>query len=137
MKKVFAISLLSLTTACASVFSGTTQNTAIDSNPQGARCEIKRNGEVIASVDKTPGNVSFKKTKADAVATCTKDGYLDAQQPLPSGVEPSTYVNIVFGGLVGWGIDAASGAMNKYPEKVIINLSPAPQSYAPSTAPRS
>ena len=35
--------------------------------------------------------------------------------------------NVVFGGVIGLGIDAASGAMNKYQPGVEIAMSPHPQ----------
>ncbi len=44
---------------------------------------------------------------------------------LTSGVGPAVAGNIIFGGLIGGGIDAASGAMYKlYPEMVNVALRP-------------
>jgi hypothetical protein len=43
-----------------------------------------------------------------------------------SGVAGSTFGNIVAGGLVGWGIDSASGADNKYESPVNISMVPVP-----------
>ena len=34
---------------------------------------------------------------------------------IPSGTEAMSAGNVVFGGMIGLGIDAVSGAMNKYP----------------------
>jgi hypothetical protein len=39
--------------------------------------------------------------------------------------------NVVFGGVIGLGIDAASGAMNKYQPGVEIAMSPVPNCGAP------
>jgi len=39
--------------------------------------------------------------------------------------------NVVFGGVIGLGIDAASGAMNKYQPRVEIAMSPVPNCGAP------
>jgi hypothetical protein len=32
--------------------------------------------------------------------------------------------NVVFGGIIGLGVDAASGAMNKYPDIVTVAMTP-------------
>jgi hypothetical protein len=39
--------------------------------------------------------------------------------------------NVVFGGLIGLGVDAASGAMNKYEPGVDIAMTPIPNWRAP------
>ena len=44
---------------------------------------------------------------------------------LDSGIEAATWGNIVLGGFIGWGVDSAAGADNKYPEQVTITLVPA------------
>jgi len=43
---------------------------------------------------------------------------------IPSGTEAMTAGNIVFGGIIGLGVDAASGAMNKYPDIVTVAMVP-------------
>ncbi len=131
MKKTAAlfVALLTALPGCGSMFGGTSQTTIVDSSPQGARCELQRSGEVIGSIEKTPGSFYYKKSKNDANVNCRLEGYNDAQQPLESGIEAWTFGNIIFGYgvFVGWGIDAATGGMNKYPEKVFINMTVAPE----------
>lgn len=45
-----------------------------------------------------------------------------------SGSAGATFGNIVAGGLIGWGIDSASGSDNKYdsPVNMTLNMSPTP-----------
>jgi hypothetical protein len=50
---------------------------------------------------------------------------------LISSTEIMTTGNVVFGGLIGLGVDAASGAMNKYEPAVDIAMSPIPNCGAP------
>jgi hypothetical protein len=65
-----------------------------------------------------------------------KQGYLSETATLTSGMGPAVAGNIIFGGLIGWGIDAASGAQYKlYPETINISLRAA-ESMAPSAAPQ-
>ena len=34
--------------------------------------------------------------------------------------------NVIFGGIIGLGVDAASGALNKFPDMVTVVMSPRP-----------
>jgi hypothetical protein len=34
--------------------------------------------------------------------------------------------NVIFGGVIGLGVDAASGALNKYPDMVTVAMTPDP-----------
>lgn len=125
MKKIAAVVMALTLSGCASMFSGSSQTTAINTNPKGARCELIRNGVVIASVANTPGNFSYKKSKVDAQVKCTKPGYQEATAALPSDTDAWTFVNLVLfplGTVIGVGIDAGTGAINKYDEAVTITL---------------
>ncbi len=120
---IFACSVLALT-GCATVFSGVHQSITLQTEPPGARCEVVREGRVIASVETTPGVVNIEKTKYDMNVWCKKDGFVESKGAAQSGNEGATLGNIVIGGLVGWGVDSALGADNKYPEQVTVNLLP-------------
>jgi hypothetical protein len=107
---------------CASIITGTSQDIAIATTPGGARCVLTREKETIATVDSTPGTVTVRKDKHDILVTCDKAGYQTATKYLDSDVEAGTFGNIILGGVVGWGIDSATGADNKYDETVSIPL---------------
>jgi hypothetical protein len=63
---------------------------------------------------------------------------------IPSNTEAMAAGNVVFGGLVGLGVDAATGAMNKYDDQVTVAMVPdqacrrndAPPSARPRTSSR-
>jgi hypothetical protein len=118
----FAASGLS---ACSSVIEGTSQEILVNSNPAGAECEFVREGNVIARVSQTPGGVTIKKTKHDIMLKCNKQGYQEATYLNHSGAAGATFGNIILGGGIGWAIDSASGADNKYDGVVNITLVPA------------
>ncbi len=120
-KSLMLVALLALP-SCASIVEGTSQDIAVNSNPECASCTITREGEVIARISCTPETVSVKKRKQDLQVSCTKEGYTETKQILESGTEGFVAGNILAGGIVGWGIDSATGADNKYPEQVIINM---------------
>lgn len=109
---------------CATIVSGKSQTITINSNPQGARCEVTRGGRIIAVVDKTPGSIYIEKTKEDLNITCKKEGYEDSQGFAESGTDTALFGNLIIGGLIGAGVDWASGAHNKYPEYITVNLVP-------------
>lgn len=121
--------------ACSSIVEGTSQEIIVNTNPAGANCALQREGNVIARVSPTPGGATIKKTKHDITILCEKDGYQQATYLNHSGVAGATFGNIVAGGGIGWAIDSASGADNKYESPVNITLVPAAAPQAPAAAP--
>ena len=78
----------------------------------------------MATLLKTPGSVKVDKTKHDMMLTCDLAGYQQASANLESGYGIGTFGNIILGGGIGWAIDSASGADNKYPSSATVNLIP-------------
>lgn len=128
--------LLNIATGCASILSGRSQTITLSTNPPGARCEVVREGRIVGTVENTPGAITLDKTKHDMDIVCKKEGFTEAKGFAESGTEGSTFGNILLGGVVGWGIDSAAGADNKYPDVVTVNLVPnsAPVQPAPVAA---
>lgn len=119
--------------ACSSVIEGTSQEILVNTNPAGANCALEREGNIIARIPQTPGGATIKKTKHDITVRCTKDGFMEATYLNHSGAAGATFGNIVLGGGVGWAIDSASGADNKYDSPVNVTLVPA---MPPAPAPK-
>ena len=125
MKKIFVgILVLGGLSACSSIIEGTSQEITVNTNPTGADCALEREGVSIAHVNPTPGSATIKKTKYDITVRCNKDGYQEATYLNHSGAAGATLGNILAGGGVGWAIDSASGADNKYDNPVNITLVP-------------
>ncbi len=112
------------TGACATVVGGTTQEVLVQSEPSGAGCRVERQGAAVGVIPSTPGKVILPRSKQDAVVNCTKDGFEASQEVLVASFTGATLGNILVGGLVGIAVDAASGANNKYPERVTVVLTP-------------
>ncbi len=121
MKKILITGLLFLS-GCSSIVSGTTQTLTVNTAPEGADCKLIREGLVIGRVSPTPGSVLVKKTKHDITVECTKKGYEKTTYFNKSDVEGATVGNVILGGGIGWAIDSASGADNKYTEIMNITL---------------
>jgi PEGA domain len=111
---------------CASVTRGTTENISIASTPSGATAEVSGLDAPTACV--TPCVVVAKRS-ADITVTVNKEGYEPQIIPLTKEV-PGTGAagfagNLLLGGLVGMGVDAATGAaLDHKPNPVIVTLQP-------------
>jgi hypothetical protein len=72
----------------------------------------------------TPGVVTVSKSKEDIQAHCTKAGWQDGVATIPSNFQGWTVGNIILGGVIGLGVDAATGAINEYPHTFQIPMVP-------------
>lgn len=108
---------------CATIIKGTSQDIAVTTAPsEGADC-VLTNSEGTWYLT-TPGNAHVHKTKNDITISCKKTGYQDVTQTIPSHFNGATAGNILAGGLIGIGVDAASGANYSYPETTEVSLTP-------------
>jgi hypothetical protein len=109
--------------ACATITKGTTQVVAIDTpGTPGATCTIQtQNGPQLVT---TPGSVTLTKGSAALPISCTKECDLPGSGVIASNTEAMAAGNVVFGGLIGLGVDAATGAMNKYADQVTVAMIP-------------
>ena len=110
--------------ACATVTKGTDQTVAVITDPPGSACELSREGNTIAVINPTPGSVSLEKDKDTVIVRCEKAGHFDGMETLASSFQGMTFGNVIFGGVIGVGVDAASGAMHHYPPNVTVVLPP-------------
>ena len=113
-----------LLTSCSSIIEGTSQEITVNTTPDKAQCDLVREGIVIASIASTPASATIKKTKNDITIKCNKPGYQEATFFNKSDVDGATVGNIILGGGIGWAIDSASGADNKYLSPVNMTLVP-------------
>jgi hypothetical protein len=106
---------------CATIIKGTTQSVSIDTDPvEGARCTLTSSeGEWFIT---TPGSVVVHKTKNDLKVVCSKEGYQDAEVTIESKFNGATAGNLLLGGVIGVGIDAASGANYQYAPKTHVTM---------------
>ena len=107
MKILLYISLLFLTSGCASILKGSEQPVNINSNVDGA--EVLVNGQLVG---RTPFSGSIKRT-SEVRLTVQKDGYQSRTITLDTGIEPVFWVNIFIGGVFGSTTDLATGSMWK------------------------
>lgn len=117
---------------CATITTGTSHSLTIITEPEGAICELHRSGEIIGVVNPTPGTVRISKSSRDIEVRCRRHGLADANVTLSPDFQAMTLGNILIGGVVGVVVDAASGAVGRYPTSITIRMAP-PGGNAPGT----
>lgn len=126
--------------ACASIVEGTDQQVIVNTSPEGARCALARDGQTIGIAEPTPQTLTLSKSKNDVTIVCNKAGYNEATAILDSEFESMTLGNLLIGGVIGVGVDAATGALNEYDSQITVPLTPAitvPPAPGPDTIPPS
>jgi hypothetical protein len=126
-KRLLVVTLLAtfaITSGCATIVKGSSQSVTVNTVPAAASCLLSRDGKEMAVVNPTPGTIQVGKAMGTISIKCTKIGYQDAAGVLASEFQAMTFGNIIFGGIIGVAVDAASGAMNEYPPIVTITMIP-------------
>ena len=123
LRYVAPIGCMFFLAACATITRGTTQTVAVDTpGVPAATCTIQtQSGPQLVT---TPGTVTLNKGSSALPIQCTKECYLAGSSIIPSGTEAMAAGNVILGGVVGLGVDAMSGAMNKYPDMVTVAMTP-------------
>lgn len=115
---------LTLLGGCATITTGHSQPVVVDTDPHGAACRLTRDEKDVAVVNPTPGTATVSKGFGRVDVQCTKDGYQTTVGVLAADFQAMTLGNVILGGIIGIAVDAASGAMVKYPESVKYTLVP-------------
>jgi hypothetical protein len=110
-------------TGCASIVSGRTQVVSVETKFKGesltgAICRLE-NGKGVFFVT-TPGTVTIHKAYADLLVTCNKIDTPEGLARVKSSTKAIAFGNIIFGGVIGAGVDAGTGAAYDYPQLISI-----------------
>ncbi|MEL6978634.1 MAG: hypothetical protein AAGM38_08160 [Pseudomonadota bacterium] len=119
-----SVMLASGASGCATIMEGSDQSILINTAPQGATCQLSRDGDSLSTVNQTPGSANVSKSKDDITVLCDKAGFERTSKQVESGFEGMTLGNLLVGGVIGVAIDAGSGAINDYPGEITIVLTP-------------
>ena len=133
MRKAGVLLSVFVLQGCASILSGTSQEITINSEPEGANCSLSRNNVVLRRFE-TPATFEIKKTKYDLTIKCEHAGYYPETVTVDSEIQGATWGNIILGGGIGWAIDSARGADNRYADAVLVRLTPLDQEHPAAPA---
>lgn len=105
-------------TGCASIVNGTNQVVSVQTvtptgDVGGATCKLENEKGVYYVT--TPGTVTVHRAYGDMNVKCEKAGFTPAMAKFKSSTKGMMAGNILFGGVIGAGVDAASGAAYDYP----------------------
>ncbi len=119
MKQLYIVSLLALT-SCASITNGSSQTVQIDTHPvRDATCYLA-NGEGAWSV-KSPGDVEIHRAYSDLTIVCKKNGW-EGKKVVSSTSGGGVWGSAAMAGIIGAGIDMASGAAYHYPDYILVKM---------------
>jgi hypothetical protein len=121
MKILLVAALSCALVGCASITRGTTNDVTVTTVPPGAAVRTSMNHTCVSPC-------TFKVGRKDEfVVTASMPGYRDASTPVKTRVAGSGAAgfagNILVGGVIGMGVDAATGAaLEHYPSPVAFTM---------------
>ncbi|MDD2284171.1 MAG: PEGA domain-containing protein [Paludibacter sp.] len=107
---VLLVTIMLFMTSCATLFTGTKDRITFNTNPSGATIYIDGVEQC-----KTPCTMKVKRNIGDTDVEFKLDGYETKLITLSKEFNVVSVINL--GNLLGWGIDAISGAVMKYDRK--------------------
>jgi PEGA domain len=104
---------------CATIVKGSSQSIPVSSDPPAA--DILLDGKLVGQ---TPRTLALKRD-SNYLITIQKTGFEPQSVPVVKDIGGAVWGNVIAGGLIGWGVDAASGAQyNLLPASVSVKLVP-------------
>lgn len=125
MKSILISIALVFLSGCASVTGSKTQPVTIQAicdgqSVNGASCTLSNDKSTWYL--KTPGSVVINKSTADLSVTC-KYGQASQSAVFQSKSNGGVWGNILAGGIIGYAVDANTGAGFDYPQSMTVTLS--------------
>ena len=126
--KVFlglVVTTVALLGGCATVIEGGDQvvNVSTTGCEEYGSMQCTLQNDDGSSVLTAPGSVSVGKDKDALKISCrSKDGLAFGDSTVESKYEAWNAGNLLLGGVIGVGVDAATGAMWKYPSAVVVPM---------------
>jgi hypothetical protein len=136
MKKIITAGILSvsLLSGCASIVEGSFQRVAVQTTASNepvpnVACKLENTKGNWAL--KTPGSITVRRASDDLYIQCVKDGVPAPITAVKSSGSPWLWGNLLFGGLIGLGVDLADGDGYAYPLVITADLVAPPDGKLP------
>jgi len=118
----------SLLSACATVFSGTSQNvnimvvdTKTNEKIEGAVCTVIDGHGTSFATTTNPASVKVTRGNGSIMVNCSIKGYKQLNTSVGDSFNAVSVVNILF--WPGFFVDLASGSYKKYPSHYVVGMS--------------
>lgn len=129
------IALAGCLPGCASIVNGTSQPVSVVTKQKessqdvlGAQCTLTSSkGEWYV---KTPATVVVHRGYSDMAVVCSHPTYTGTAS-IKSTTKAMVFGNIIFGGVIGAGIDMGNGSAYDYPDMIVVPMSPVAAAGAP------
>lgn len=109
-------------TGCASIVTGTNQSVSVHTGSVGgATCSLE-NDKGRWYISNTPGSAVVHRSFNDLRINCQKAGYRPSYAQVASKTKGMAFGNVVFGGVVGAGVDVVNGAAYDYPTDIYVPM---------------
>ena len=122
MRNLYLLATLFAFYGCASITTGQDQVVSVETpGCPAASCRLT-NKDGTFFVASTPGTVSVNRACGKLTIECSLDGHPDSVLTVSSSVKAMAFGNIIFGGLIGAGVDTATGAACQYPSLIPVPM---------------
>jgi len=121
---VVSIALTTLT-GCASIVNGQNQSVSVETRAggnsvSGANCTLSNNKGTWYVT--TPGSTTVNRSYEDLAVRCDKTSMEPGLASVKSATKAMAFGNIIFGGVIGAGIDIGTGAAYDYPTLITVAM---------------
>lgn len=122
---------------CASIVNGQNQSLSVETRTESgvlaaAQCKLSNNkGTWFVT---TPGTATVHRSFEDLSVKCEKDPYEPGMVSVKSSTKAMAFGNILFGGVIGAGVDMSTGAAYDYPALITVVMGKTTTLAAPSPA---
>jgi len=117
--------LVAITAGCASITGSKNQPVSVTALHEGKQID---GADCVLTNDKgtwfvkSPGSTVIQKSGSDLTITCNKDGVPPGSASAASSANAGAWGNILFGGIVGYVVDASTGAAFDYPTSLGVQM---------------
>ena len=119
LQAVLMVATAAVVQGCATLIKGSSQSIPVSSDPPAA--DILLDGKLVGQ---TPRTLALKRD-SNYLITIQKTGFEQQSVPVVKDIGGAVWGNVLAGGLIGWGVDAATGAQyNLLPASVSVKLVP-------------
>jgi hypothetical protein len=125
LKSLLTLQIILLISSCASIISGRNQSVTVTSTTSNnlsidnSKCKLTNSKGSWYST--TPNSIFIRKSWGDMTIECSNN-YLKGSKTFKSKHEAIVWGNIIFGGLIGWAIDAGTGSGFSYPQTMNVEI---------------
>jgi hypothetical protein len=122
---------------CASIVSGHNQPLSVETRHgaqavAGASCTLQNDkGTWFVT---TPGSATVRRSFSELNVRCEKPDLPPVSLIVQSSTKAMAFGNVVFGGVIGAGVDVATGAAYDYPSLITVQMGQSPAADKPKPA---